>query len=93
MMPPRRNKNAWALLLVMLAGLVAGGFVGRLMDMLAGSVEALSFLSVLNYSQNFGLSPITVDLGILTFTVGLMINFSVWGMLGVAAAVVIYRGL
>ena len=53
------SKNAWALFLLILAGVVLGGFIGTL----AKGVPALSWLS---YGQSFGIDePIVLDLGVL----------------------------
>jgi len=41
-----RNKNSWSLFLLLLAGIVLGGFLGTLAD---GS----PYLSWLNYGQSF----------------------------------------
>lgn len=80
-----RNKNAWALVLLLLAGIVLGGFVGSL-------VEGISYLGWLNYGQTFGLiSPITLDLGILVLTFGLTLKITLSGIVGAVAAIVIYR--
>ncbi len=80
-----KNKNAWALVLLLLAGIVLGGFIGSLAD-------GIFFLRWLNYGQTFGLiSPITLDLGILVITFGLTIKITLSGILGAIAAVVIYR--
>ena len=42
------GKNNWALLLMLLAGVVLGGFIGQL-------ASNVPFLSWLNYGQTFGL--------------------------------------
>ena len=53
------GKNSWALFLLLLTGIVLGGFIG----MLAEGVPALSWLG---YGQTFGLdTPIVVNLGLL----------------------------
>ena len=50
------GKNSWALFLLLLTGIVLGGFIG----MLAEGVPALSWLG---YGQTFGLdTPIVVNL-------------------------------
>ena len=50
------GKNNWALFLMILAGIVIGGFIGWL-------TKDVSFLSWLNFGQSFGLSnPIVLDL-------------------------------
>ena len=53
------SKNAWALFLLMLTGIVLGGFIGQL----AQGVPALGWLG---YGQAFGIEePIILNLGIL----------------------------
>jgi hypothetical protein len=79
------GKNNWALLLMVLAGIVIGGFIGQL----ASGVSALSWL---NYGQTFGLSdPLVLDLGILVLTFALTIKITIAGILGIVLAVIIYR--
>jgi hypothetical protein len=79
------GKNNWALLLMVLAGIVIGGFIGQL----ASGVSALSWL---NYGQTFGLSdPLVLDLGILVLTFALTIKITIAGILGIVLAIVIYR--
>lgn len=79
------GKNNWALLIMILAGVVLGGFIGKL----ASRISALSWL---NYGQKFGLSqPIVLDLGILVLTFGLTIKITIAGILGIILAIIIYR--
>ena len=74
-----KSKNGWVLLVMLLSGIVLGGFIG----MLTANVSGLSWL---NYGQSFGLeNPIVLDLGLLVLTFGLSI--------GVVLAIVIYRKL
>lgn len=82
-----RSKNFWVLLLLMLTGVVLGGFIG---DMTEG-VKGLSWLA---FGQSFGLEePITVNLGILVLTFGISIKITMAGILGVALALFVYRFL
>lgn len=75
------RKNKWACFLLILAGIVIGGFIGSLFPG-----------TWLNYGQTFGLSaPIVLDLGILCVTFGLTIKITVAGILGIVTALVIYR--
>lgn len=79
------GKNNWALFLMILAGIVIGGFIGWL-------TKDVAFLSWLNYGQSFGLAePVVLDLGILVLTFGLTIKISIGGILGVIIGVIIYR--
>jgi len=81
------SKNSWALFLMILCGIVIGGFVG----MLANGVPALSWLG---YGQTFGLDdPIILSLGILVLTFGLSIKISIASIIGVIIAIIIYRFL
>jgi len=81
------SKNSWALFLMILCGIVIGGFVG----MLANGVPALSWLG---YGQTFGLDdPIILNLGILVLTFGLSIKISIASIIGVIIAIIIYRFL
>lgn len=79
------GKNAWALFLLLLSGIVLGGFIGTL-------TAGIPFLSWLNYGQSFGLeSPVVLDLGILVLTFGLSIRITVASIIGVLIAILIYR--
>lgn len=79
------GKNKWALALLILAGIVLGGFIGSLVSGVPG-------LSWLNYGQSFGLtSPVVLDLGILVLTFGLTIHISIAGIIGVVIGIIIYR--
>lgn len=79
------TKNAWVLIILMLAGIVLGGFIGTLTQNMEG-------LSWLNYGQAFGLdSPIELNLGILIITFGLSIKITIASIIGMILAAVIYR--
>ena len=80
-----RYKNFWILLVMLLAGIVLGGFMGQL-------AEGISWLSWLNYGQSFGLnSPLVIDFGILVITFGLSIQITMASIIGLALALIIYR--
>ena len=81
----RTSKNGWTLLLLILAGIVFGGFIGTL----AADMPGLDWL---NYGQTYGLEePVVLSLGLLVLTFGLTIRISVAGILGVCAALLAYR--
>ena len=80
-----KSKNTWACFLLLLAGIVLGGFIGEL-------TSGISFLSWLSYGQTFGLSsPLILDLGILVLTFGLTIKISIASIIGVIIAIIVYR--
>lgn len=75
------KKNNWACFLLIMAGIVIGGFIGSLLP-----------VEWLNYGQSFGLtSPVVLDLGILTITFGLSIRITVSSIIGIVLAIIIYR--
>ncbi len=81
------NKNFWVLLLLVLSGIVLGGFIGTM-------TQGVSWLSWLNFGQSFGLtSPLVLDLGILQITFGLSIRITMASIIGVALSLLIYRWL
>lgn len=76
-----RSKNSWALLLLMLAGIVIGGFIGDLTN-----------IGWLKYGQVFGLTqPLVLDFGVLVLTFALTIRITIGSILGVIIAILIYR--
>lgn len=82
-----RSKNGWVLLIMLLSGIVLGGFIGML-------TESVSGLGWLNYGMSFGLeNPIVLDLGLLVLTFGLSIHISIASIIGVVLAIIIYRKL
>ena len=81
------SKNAWTLFLLILTGIVLGGFIG----MLAEGVPDLSWLA---YGQSFGLDePIILNLGLLVVTFGLTIKITIASIIGVILSIIIYRFL
>lgn len=79
------RKNFWILLIMLLAGIVLGGFMGQL-------ANGISWLSWLNFGQSFGLdSPLVINFGILVITLGLTIKITMASIIGIAIALIIYR--
>ena len=78
-------KNNWTLLVILLCGIVLGGFIGTL-------ASKVSFLSWLGYGSTFGLtSPVVLDLGILVLTFGLTITINIASIIGLIIGIVVYR--
>ena len=83
----RRTKNFWVLLLLLLAGVVLGGFIGSL-------AEGISWLSWLNFGEAFGLKdPIVLNLGILVIMFGLSIKITMASIIGMIIAIITFRWL
>lgn len=81
------NKNGWTMLLILLSGIVLGGFIGYL-------CRNIGWLSWLNYGQTFGLSsPVVLDLGILVITFGLVITINIASIIGLIIGIILYKKL
>ncbi|MBO5389832.1 MAG: DUF4321 domain-containing protein [Lachnospiraceae bacterium] len=81
------HKNYWTLLIILLSGIVLGGFLGYL-------CRNVSFLSWLSYGQTFGLSsPVVLDLGIMVVTFGLTISINIASIIGIIIGIIIYKKL
>ena len=82
-----RSKSSWTLLLLLLSGIVLGGFIG---EMVAG----IPGFSWLNYGESFGLNtPLVLYFGILVITFGLTIRITMASIIGVIIAILVYRVL
>jgi hypothetical protein len=83
-----KYKNGWLLLLFILIGIVIGGLISELTSNVAG-------LSWLSYGNTFGINnsgnPLVLDLGIFVITFALQIKITVASIIGVIAAIVIYK--
>lgn len=79
------RKNNWVLLVILLCGIVLGGYLGTL-------ASRVSFLSWLGYGSTFGLtSPVVLDLGILVLTFGLTITINIASIIGLIIGIIVYR--
>lgn len=79
------RKNNWILVVILLCGIVLGGYLGTL-------ASKVSFLSWLGYGNTFGLtSPMVLDLGILVLTFGLTININIASIIGLIIGIIVYR--
>ncbi len=80
-----KYKNGWMLFLFILIGIVIGGLISEATSGIAG-------LSWLSYGKSFGLdSPLILNLGVLVITFALQIKLTVASIIGVVAAIIIYR--
>ncbi len=80
-MKKMKSKNGWTCLILVLAGVVLGGFIGNLFPS-----------SFMNFGQTFGLTnPLILDFGILSITFALTIKITIASILGIVVALLIYR--
>lgn len=81
------NKNNITFFLVLISGLVIGGFIGDVM-------AKIPFLGWLNYGKSIGLTnPFYLDISFLTLTFGLTINMTIAGIIGMVVALILYKKL
>ncbi|WP_087066318.1 DUF4321 domain-containing protein [Intestinibacillus massiliensis] len=78
------KKLSFMQVLILLIGAVLGGFIAKL-------TAGIPFLSWLGFGDSFGISPFTLDLGVLQLTFGLSIEITVATILGLVAAVIICK--
>ena len=82
-----KSKNNWALFLLLLAGIVLGGFIAELTK----TVSALNWLS---FGNEFGLEqPVILNLGVIVVTFALKIKITIASIIGVVLAIIIYKFL
>lgn len=86
------NKNTGTLLLLMLAGVVIGGFLGYL-------AKGVSWLSWLNFGQEFGFGTKSgsgaarLDLGVMVIHFGISIKITIASIIGILISLLIYKKL
>ena len=81
----REGKNSLSLFLILLSGLVIGGFIGHYL-------AEIPFTKWLAYGQNFGISePVGIDLGIIKLQFGLMLRINVAGVIGLLLGLLLYK--
>jgi hypothetical protein len=79
------GKNQWALVLLILAGIVLGSFIATL----TAGINGLNWLS---FGQVFGFqNPIVLDLGVMVLTFGLTIKITIASIIGIFIAAIIYH--
>lgn len=80
-----KEKNIWILIIFILSGLVIGGLLGEI-------ASKVDFLWWLGYGNTFGLtSPLELNLNIVKITFGLTFRINIASIVGMLAAIFIYR--
>ena len=84
-MASNTKKSNWTLLVILLCGIVLGGYLGTL-------ASKVRFLTWRSYGNTFGLtSPVVLDLGILVITFGLTITINIASIIGLIIGIIVYR--
>jgi uncharacterized protein involved in cysteine biosynthesis len=83
----RSNKNGWALFLLILAGIVLGGFIGSL-------VKGVKWLDWLNYGIGFGMeNPVELNLEVLVLVLMVKVKITITSIIGIVAGIFVYKRL
>lgn len=81
----RNDKNGWALFLLILSGIVLGGFLGSL-------VKDVKYLEWINYGQGFGMdNPLNLDLQVLQLDFRIYFNITIGSIIGIVAGIFVYK--
>ena len=80
-------RGNFTLLVLMIAGIVVGSLLGNVL----GQIDSLSWLT---YGLNIGTpSPWQLNLGVMTLTFGISVNFTIASIIGVVIAILVYKKL
>jgi hypothetical protein len=74
--------NGWILFLMIVSGIVIGGFFGELIG---------QYVPILKYGLDFGVSNHTWDLKILELTLGFNFSINMFSILGILSAIFFYK--
>jgi len=80
----RANRNGWILLLLVICGIVIGGFLGELLG---------KYIPILKFGYNLGVSPHTYDLRVIKLTLGLTFSINIFTIVGIIIAILFFRNM
>jgi hypothetical protein len=84
----RIRRSAWWFLLAIFIGALTGAVLGEIIALILpdGVVKEFFLRSV-----SFGFTPTTLDLVLVTFTIGLSLKLNIVGVIGIFLAAYIFR--
>ncbi len=85
MLAKGRN-NAWLFFLLIITGLVIGGFLGEYLSQ-------FKYLEFLNYGKPFGINPdrpFMIDINVIKLSFAIVFKLNFAGVLGMIASIAIY---
>ncbi|HOA81008.1 MAG TPA: DUF4321 domain-containing protein [Defluviitaleaceae bacterium] len=81
----KKGKNNWVLFIFILMGIVIGGFIGHYLGQ-------APYFEWINFGKEFGFdAPAALDLQIIYIEIAFKIEITIASILGVIAAILIYR--
>lgn len=83
----RGTNSSVYFILLLLTGIVIGGFLGEYIGQMA-------YMSWLSFGYTFGINPpFTLDLGILVLSLGLTMKLNIASIIGMIISIIIYKKL
>ncbi|MGE4282703.1 MAG: DUF4321 domain-containing protein [Clostridia bacterium] len=85
----RRESNVGLLLLLLMVGVVIGGFLGEFLSQ-------YQYLEFLSYGKTFGINmdkPFLLDLSIVKLSFALLFNINIASIIGIITSIVIFSKL
>lgn len=84
MLRKESSRSGWVMLLMVLCGLVVGGFLGELLG---------KYLPILKYGYKLGVSTHEWNFHVLRLTFGLNFDINMFSIIGIVLAIYLYRKL
>lgn len=79
-----KRGNSIYFIVLILVGSIIGSILGKVFS---------NYLPILNYGETIGFGPTTMDLNIITLTLGFSANLTLAGIIGIILAIIAYRKL
>ena len=79
-----KRGNSIYFIILMLVGSIIGSILGKVFS---------NYIPILNYGETIGFGPTTLDLNIITLTLGFSAKLTLSGIIGIIIAIIAYRKL
>lgn len=79
------SRNAGILLIMLVIGAIVGGWLGAALS------RFYPQLSIFQLTETVGLPPTTLDLYVVTLTLGFLLKINLFSILGLIAGYLVYR--
>ncbi len=80
----RNGRSAGSLILILLAGLVIGGFIGHYLS-------TVQYMGWIGYGKDFGIETMKLELGIISLSFGIMLRINVASVIGLLLGILVYK--
>ncbi len=79
-----KRGNSIYFVILILVGSIIGSILGKVFS---------DYIPILNYGETISFGPTTLDLNIITLTLGFSANLTLAGIIGIIIAIIAYRKL